>query len=80
MKKAISLLLAMACMLPLVACGGGEIEATKEPFPTFEGTDFEGNALNNDMFAGYDATIVNFWSNGCGSCIEEMPEIGRAHV
>lgn len=23
----------------------------------------------------YDATIINFWSNGCGSCIEEMPEL-----
>lgn len=22
-----------------------------------------------------DATIVNFWNNGCGTCIEEMPEL-----
>ncbi|MEG0766116.1 MAG: TlpA disulfide reductase family protein [Clostridia bacterium] len=37
--------------------------------------DFEGNTITNDLFAHYDATIVNFWSNGCGSCIEEMPEL-----
>ena len=37
--------------------------------------DFEGNKVSNDMFADYDATIINFWSNGCGSCIAEMPEL-----
>lgn len=75
MKKCISILLSMVCMLSLAACGGGDIEATKEAFPQFEGTDFEGNAVNNDIFKEYDATIVNFWTNGCGSCIAEMPEL-----
>lgn len=75
MKKFISILLITVCMFSLASCGNNEIEATVEPFPQFEGLDFQGNTVNNDMFMDYDVTIVNFWSNGCGSCIEEMPEL-----
>lgn len=75
MKKTAILSCALALALGLTACGGGESKATSEPFPEFTATDFEGNTLSNDMFAGYDVTIVNFWSNGCGSCIEEMPDL-----
>lgn len=75
MKKAISLLTAIVCMFSLTACGHEGIEATKKPFPSFEGVDFDGNAVTNEIFSQYDATIVNFWTNGCGSCIEEMPDL-----
>ena len=70
-----SILLVAICMLSLAACGNSEIEATIKPFPEFEGVDFNGNAVNNDIFKDYDATIINFWTNGCGSCIAEMPEL-----
>lgn len=75
MKKAISLLTAVLCMFSLTACGHEGIEATKTPFPSFEGVDFDGNAVTNEIFSRYDATIINFWTNGCGSCIEEMPDL-----
>lgn len=75
MKKFISIVLATICMLSLAACGNSEIKATVEPFPEFEGIDFAGNAVSNELFMDYDVTIVNFWSNGCGSCIAEMPEL-----
>lgn len=75
MKRFISIILSAVCMLTLAACGGGDIEATKEAFPQFEGADFEGRAVSNSIFEEYDATIVNFWTNGCGSCIAEMPEL-----
>lgn len=75
MKKAISLLMTVICMLSLAACGHEGIEATKTPFPSFEGVDFDGNTVTNEIFSQYDATIVNFWTNGCGSCIEEMPDL-----
>ncbi|MEG1593405.1 MAG: TlpA disulfide reductase family protein [Oscillibacter sp.] len=75
MKKLLSLSLALACVLSLAACAGGEIEATIAPFPEFTATDFEGTVFTNEMFRDYEATIVNVWSNGCGSCIEEMPEL-----
>ncbi|MEG1243179.1 MAG: TlpA family protein disulfide reductase, partial [Oscillospiraceae bacterium] len=75
MKKLISILLAVTCLFSLAACGSGEIEATVKPFPKFEGMDFEGKDINNDIFKDYDATVITFWSNGCGSCIAEMPEL-----
>lgn len=75
MKKLLSLFLGAMCTLTLVACGSTEIETTKEPFPEFAVTDFGGNTLTNDMFGDHDVTIVNFWSNTCGSCIAEMPEL-----
>lgn len=75
MKKFISMILATACMLSLAACRSSEIEATVEPFPEFTATDFDGNEIGNDIFKEYDATIINFWTNGCGSCIAEMPEL-----
>ena len=75
MKKLISFCLASICALSLSACSGGEIEASEKPFPEFTASDFDGKALSNEMFGEYDVTIVNFWSNSCGSCIQEMPEL-----
>lgn len=77
MKKILSLLLSSICIFSFFACGSSEIEASREPFPEFEGVDFDGNTINNDMFAEYDATIINFWTNGCGSCIAEMPDLEK---
>lgn len=59
----------------LAACSNGQIETSKSPFPEFDAEDMNGAAVSNDIFGEYDATIVNFWNNGCGSCIEEMPEL-----
>ena len=76
MKKLTSILMACAMIFTMVGCSsGGEIEATKTPFPEITGTDMEGNVVTSDIFSDYDATIVNFWNNGCGTCIEEMPEL-----
>ncbi|MCM1991328.1 TlpA family protein disulfide reductase [Oceanirhabdus seepicola] len=73
MKKLVISLLILSMVFTFTACGGGEIEETLKAFPEFEATDFEGNEVNNSIFEKYDVTVVNFWSNGCGSCIEEMP-------
>ncbi len=74
-KKLLCILLSAVSILSLTGCGSTEIEATKKPFPEFQGVDFDGNTLTNDIFKDYDATIINFWTNDCGSCIAEMPEL-----
>lgn len=77
MKRIVSLflLLAMSAAV-LTGCGAQEQDlVSKTPFPEFSETDTEGNAVTNDIFADYDVTIVNFWNNGCGTCIAEMPEL-----
>ncbi|MBZ9685670.1 TlpA family protein disulfide reductase [Clostridium estertheticum] len=75
LKKLISIVLFAICMLSITACGSNEITPTIKPFPKFQATDFKGNAVTNEIFKGYDVTVVNFWTNGCGSCIAEMPEL-----
>lgn len=77
MKKQISLFLAIVmCTILLAGCGTQETDlVSKTPFPKFSETDTNGNAIDSDIFADYDATIVNFWNNGCGTCIAEMPEL-----
>lgn len=77
MKRIVSLFLLLAMGTAVLAgCGAREQDlVSKTPFPEFSETDTEGNAVTNDIFADYDVTIVNFWNNGCGTCIAEMPEL-----
>lgn len=77
MKKRISLFLAIIMSTALLAgCGAQETDlVSKTPFPEFSETDTNGNAITSDIFADYDVTIVNFWNNGCGTCIAEMPDL-----
>lgn len=63
-------------LISLTGCGNKKDNLiTKIPFPEFSESDMAGNVITNDIFSDYKATIVNFWNNGCGSCIEEMPEL-----
>ena len=76
MKKAIFAALVAALVLGLTACGASEEElVAKTPFPELSELDTQGNTVTSEAFADYDATIINFWNNGCGTCIEEMPEL-----
>lgn len=78
MKKLLALFFAAALMTAALAgCASEEDTSlvTKESFPTFDEVDTAGNAVSSNIFGDYDATIVNFWNNGCGTCIEEMPEL-----
>ena len=77
MKKRISLFLALVISTVLFAgCGAQETDlVSKTPFPEFTEVDTDGNEISSDIFSDYDVTIVNFWNNGCGTCIAEMPEL-----
>ena len=76
MNRLVSACLAAALVLILSACSASEDElVSKTPFPEFSESDTQGNVVTNDIFGDYDATIINFWNNGCGTCIEEMPEL-----
>ncbi|HIZ55477.1 MAG TPA: TlpA family protein disulfide reductase [Firmicutes bacterium] len=77
MKKIATILLAGTIFVTgLAGCSSQETElVTKTLFPEFSELDMEGNTITNDIFSEYDATVVNFWNNGCGTCIEEMPEL-----
>lgn len=42
-------------------------------FVPFEGVDFDGNAVSNDIFKENALTLVNVWGTNCGPCLEEIP-------
>ena len=76
MNRIFAALLAAALALGLTACSSSQEDlVSKTPFPEFSEVDTQGNPVSNDIFSDYDATIVNFWNNGCGTCIEEMSEL-----
>lgn len=75
-KTSIFLFWVLLTVSILVGCESKEPALiTKSPFPDFDEVTLDGNHLTNNIFSEYKATIVNFWNNGCGSCIEEMPEL-----
>ena len=77
--KRFSVFMLFILLMPavLTGCGsrGDDSLVSKTPFPEFQEVDTQGNPISSDIFADYDATIVNFWNNGCGTCIAEMPEL-----
>lgn len=48
-----------------------------ETFPDFEGKDFDGNDVDQTLFADNDVTVLNFWFNGCSACVNEMPGLEK---
>lgn len=45
----------------------------------FTTTDLEGNEVTEEIFRGYDLTVINVWGTFCGPCIGEMPELAAWH-
>ena len=54
-----------------------EQDAPFAPEFLFSTTDFEGDAATEQIFAGHQLTILNFWEPWCGPCVSEMPDLQR---
>lgn len=48
-----------------------------DALPAFSATDLDGNPVTEDIFKGQKVTMINFWGTFCGSCIDEMPDLGE---
>lgn len=59
----------------IAALAPAEDAASGAAFPQFEGSDLEGNPVDNSLFAGNAFTVVNFWFNGCKPCVEELDDL-----
>ena len=55
------------------AASGAAAQGTA--FPQFEGSDLEGNPVDNSLFAGKAFTVGIFWFNGCKPCVEELDDL-----
>ena len=49
----------------------------KYTLPAFSALDIYGEAVDSDIFADYDLTMLNIWGTFCGPCIMEMPDLGE---
>ncbi len=52
-----------------------EDSSSVEVFPPFFGDDFEGNQIDESIFAENSVTVVNCWFNSCPACVGEMGEL-----
>lgn len=55
-------------------------QAGENAFPKFTGTDFDGNSVDESIFAKNDVTLLNFWFNGCAACVNEMPNLEKLNA
>lgn len=88
-KKLVSVLFIAMTTASLAACGRSApssaapvspeqataSQQVAEAFPSFQGKDFDGNEVDESLFRENEATLLNFWFNGCSACVNEMPAL-----
>lgn len=55
----------------------GTSQEAEKPFGAFEVTDFDGNKVDESIFAEADVTMVNVWATFCNPCLDEMPHLAE---
>ena len=48
-----------------------------DAFPSFEGKDLDGNAVDSSLFAQNAFTVVIFWFSGCKPCVAELGDLDK---
>ena len=51
--------------------------ADTAPFQNFSGKDFDGNAVDQNLFSGNAVTVINFWFTGCKPCVAELSKLNE---
>lgn len=70
-------------MTAAAACGqssgAGEGSSGRQVtvFEDFTAQDLDGDPVDESIFEGYDATMINLWGTFCGPCLQEMPDLGE---
>lgn len=67
-KKLVLLLIILLVSLTIIWAKDGDM------FPSFEGSDLDGNPVDQSLFLG-KVTVVNFWFSSCQPCISELGEL-----
>lgn len=76
MKKLFAILLALMMLSSFALADIGLTD-----FKTYDITSADDPAqmrmVSQDIFSGYDLTMVNIWATWCGYCVQEMPELAK---
>ncbi len=67
-KKLIMLLVILLVSIAILCAKEGDM------FPSFEGTDLNGNPVDQSIFLG-KVTVVNFWFSTCPPCLAELGDL-----
>lgn len=62
---------------PSNASQNDKSSVSEDVFLEFTAKDFEGNEVDQSVFANTKLTMMNVWATFCGTCIREMPELGE---
>lgn len=93
MKRLTAIIMATAiCLMIFVSCSSENSSDSSENAPsdfdaksnvtnvgTFTTEDINGQAYTQDMFEGYDLTMVNIFTTWCSPCVNEMPDLEKLH-
>ncbi len=91
MKKTISALLLLALLsgcgaqpsttpMPNTSTNTAQNDSSnvnKDVFLEFTAKDFNGNNVDQSVFANTKLTMMNVWATFCNPCIKEMPDLGE---
>ncbi|MCM1438906.1 MAG: TlpA family protein disulfide reductase [Roseburia sp.] len=89
MKKRIFSIIAFITLLitafPLVACNdkddkNEDLTVTDCVFSSFTAEDFNGNIIDQTVFADYKITMINVWGTYCSPCKTELPELAELNA
>lgn len=74
---AICLVVCAAKMIMNIEATASQEESLNEItcFQDFEANDFDGNVVDESIFADYKLTVINCWETTCSPCVGEMPDL-----
>lgn len=83
-KRILSLLILLALLIvpfSFTACGEDEKPAVTDcVFSSFTAEDFNGNIVDETVFAGYKVTMINVWGTYCEPCKRELPALAELNA
>lgn len=79
-NKMIAVLLALTLCATLAACSGGSSGGVDgKNIGSFTTQDMDGESVTQDIFKGFELTMVNVFTTWCSPCVSEMPDLEQLH-
>lgn len=81
----LTLIALSAAVFTFTACGNKTdnndgLTVTDCVFSSFVAEDFDGNIVDETVFAEHKITLINVWATFCPPCIKEVPELAELNA